>query len=598
MEGRRLAAEAARRRLIATRVLAWLPLGLVAVGWLVIGWRDAEHAMLGPIVPLVLLATAGTLASLHRPGGEGGSLALGLMVVPLVVHGYGIANAMVVAVAVTWAADWGRQRMRGRHALATSPTEPQPWFRQVLESATAAAAGTMVAGLAAVRWVDLGTTPLGGWWLLPPVLYAATWHGARRLMASGQGSAAVPTARMMATLVGMASWWLGTAVASLVLAQGWLRVAPVFVALVLLGAEAGRVAFLRGMSDGRVADFERLQHAHQRILAEISGMGGIAAQIMIECANVLPVHTFQLITNEPGGRQRSFVAAPDRNLAEGEPSPPSKPPSLPGIHRRAQWRVIEHALVLDPGDHPPEDVAGSMEGDERLGTLRLWCDPRRVDPGSEELLATLIPHMASALQRARLDREAKLDPLTELPVRRVLDSRLQQVYRRCFDAGQSMAVVLCDIDHFKNINDTYGHEAGDQALVAVARALDGARRDTDLCCRYGGEEFTVLLEATGGDRALQLAERLRAAVEAIDCRYEGERMPLRLSAGVASFPELHVKTASELLVLADEALYAAKENGRNRCLLYLGHGQFRDAGGADYQTEEPEAPVALPRIFG
>ena len=117
-----------------------------------------------------------------------------------------------------------------------------------------------------------------------------------------------------------------------------------------------------------------------------------------------------------------------------------------------------------------------------------------------------------------------------------------------------MAVIMCDIDFFKKVNDTHGHAAGDEALKLVASTLDSERRERDLCCRYGGEEFTVLLEATDGDAALRLAERLRQAVQALRFEFEGRSIPLTLSLGVAAFPELHIKTASELLLLADEAL--------------------------------------------
>ena len=144
---------------------------------------------------------------------------------------------------------------------------------------------------------------------------------------------------------------------------------------------------------------------------------------------------------------------------------------LPGVHRRAAWRILEDPLVV--------------EG-ETLAVVRLWCDPRRLESGAEELFSTLLPQMASSIHRARLDREARLDPLTGVPVRRLLDSGLQRAYRRCCEEGRSLAVTMCDIDHFKRVNDTYGHAAGDEALILVARALEEERRESDLLARYGG----------------------------------------------------------------------------------------------------------------
>src|SRR4029079_4681346 len=104
-------------------------------------------------------------------------------------------------------------------------------------------------------------------------------------------------------------------------------------------------------------------------------------------------------------------------------------------------------------------------------------------------------------------------------------------------------------------NDTYGHPVGDAALIAVAGVLREERRQTDLCCRYGGEEFVLLLDRTDGAQALGLADRIRQRIEKLDFQVEGQRVPLTLSAGVASFPGLYIKTAAELLLFADEALY-------------------------------------------
>jgi len=160
-----------------------------------------------------------------------------------------------------------------------------------------------------------------------------------------------------------------------------------------------------------------------------------------------------------------------------------------------------------------------------------------------------------------------------------------------------LALMMFDIDHFKKINDTYGHAAGDEALIQVARALDGERRESDLLARYGGEEFTVLLEHTTGAAALQLAERLRHAVEAIDLSFEDHAITLTLSTGVAAFPDLHIKTASELLLLADEALYEAKRRGRNRSLLNLGRNRYKTPRGKILAADEPASEPEVPTLF-
>ncbi len=107
----------------------------------------------------------------------------------------------------------------------------------------------------------------------------------------------------------------------------------------------------------------------------------------------------------------------------------------------------------------------------------------------------------------------------------------------------------------------------------------------------------LLLEATAGEAALLAAERLRVRVEELDFRVEGQRVPLTLSAGVACFPELYIKTAAELLLFADEALYEAKRSGRNRCLLDLGQGRYLDVEGAVHASEEAHPALEPPRIF-
>ncbi|HEY8020930.1 MAG TPA: GGDEF domain-containing protein, partial [Thermoanaerobaculia bacterium] len=308
----------------------------------------------------------------------------------------------------------------------------------------------------------------------------------------------------------------------------------------------------------------------------------VAEQIRDECRNVLPFHWFQLELLAPGRGHQSWWSGPRGRLDEGAPEPERNPPALHGIHRRSPWQILERPLSSD----------GVV-----LGRLRLWCDPRRLEVDDLKLLERLLPQMAASLHRSLLDREASEDPLTGVSVRRVLERRLQEVHARCLDEGGTMAVVLCDLDHFKRINDTHGHGAGDDALVLVAETLEAERREGDLCCRYGGEEFTLLLDRAGGERALAIAERLRERVAELEFTAGGKRVPLTLSAGVAAFPELHVKTASELLLFADGALYEAKRRGRNRCLLDLGQGRYLSPEGT-VETAEDAPPVPEPpRIF-
>jgi len=131
--------------------------------------------------------------------------------------------------------------------------------------------------------------------------------------------------------------------------------------------------------------------------------------------------------------------------------------------------------------------------------------------------------------------------------------------------GALLAVVMADIDHFKKINDTYGHQVGDEVLKATAAAMRGAIRTEDLLARYGGEEFVVVARGVDVRSAMQLAERLRIVAERNQVTAEGASIARTISAGVATLDCCGADaTVERLLGLADERLYRAKESGRNR----------------------------------
>jgi diguanylate cyclase (GGDEF)-like protein len=308
----------------------------------------------------------------------------------------------------------------------------------------------------------------------------------------------------------------------------------------------------------------------------------MVGQVLEECRNVVPFSWFQFELLQGEGGPRSWFAGPDGRIEEGLPEPADSPPALPGIHRRSSWKILGRELKGDG---------------EAIARVRFWCDPRCLEPTSVELLDSLLPQVASSVHRALLDRRAKHDALTGLADRGVLESRLEAVFAAARDEGGSMAVIMCDLDRFKRVNDTYGHTVGDRALLEVARVLEEHRRETDLCCRYGGEEFALILDQTDGETAQKVAERLRLEMQRSAFMVQDERVQLRLSAGIAAFPELFVREGKELLILADEALRVAKNRGRNRSLLHLGRGRFRQADGTIVEVgDSPSQPIA-PTLF-
>ena len=166
--------------------------------------------------------------------------------------------------------------------------------------------------------------------------------------------------------------------------------------------------------------------------------------------------------------------------------------------------------------------------------------------------------------RQSLQIQACHDPLTDLFNRRYMEEALEREVRRAERSGRSMGVVMADLDHFKRYNDTLGHEAGDRLLVALAECLRAQVRAGDIVCRYGGEEFLIILPEASLELLTQRAEELRASVarQLRDLGIEDMR-PVTMSLGVACFP-IHARDASELVCAADEALYRAKRAGRDR----------------------------------
>lgn len=164
-----------------------------------------------------------------------------------------------------------------------------------------------------------------------------------------------------------------------------------------------------------------------------------------------------------------------------------------------------------------------------------------------------------AIANERLERMARTDALTGLANRRLALERLDE----CWAEGGELAVVLMDADGFKSVNDTFGHEAGDRVLVAVARALREAIRTDDLACRLGGDEFLVICPATALEGAARLAESLRLSLTGLAVETGAGAWYGSLSLGVAVRTEA-MAGADDLLRQADERLYLAKRAGRNR----------------------------------
>jgi two-component system cell cycle response regulator len=207
--------------------------------------------------------------------------------------------------------------------------------------------------------------------------------------------------------------------------------------------------------------------------------------------------------------------------------------------------------------------------------LRRTVDTPKFDAADVQFAETVVKSGVAAIQRAhaiettradnhRLEALAQTDPLTQLVNRRALTIRLVTEMERVRRYNAPLAMLLLDLDHFKLINDTYGHLAGDDVLVAIASVLQRAVRTVDTVARYGGEEFVIVLPETGKQGAMAFAERIRDRLASH--RFSvGGRQDVRVTAsiGVATYPSTGLDSVEDLFRAADAALYRAKGSGRN-----------------------------------
>ncbi len=202
-----------------------------------------------------------------------------------------------------------------------------------------------------------------------------------------------------------------------------------------------------------------------------------------------------------------------------------------------------------------------------MGAMELYLpEMREIKESQSDLLLGVAGQAALAISHAQLyqaqEENALTDELTRLPNRRYMAQRFLQEMQRARRYHKGLAFVMIDIDHFKQVNDTFGHLQGDQVLAELAKILLASKRESDVAARYGGEEFALILHETDAEGAMILAERIRSSVE--QATFPGD-LKLTISIGVAATEDEAQFTT--LMEKADEALYEAKEGGRNRVVV-------------------------------
>ncbi|TAA43746.1 GGDEF domain-containing protein [Corallincola spongiicola] len=211
-----------------------------------------------------------------------------------------------------------------------------------------------------------------------------------------------------------------------------------------------------------------------------------------------------------------------------------------------------------------QEIASALEKRERLAEQEqslnelLMAMQNRIDTLEEDAKS----------YRSRLNEQRQqlyLDSLTQLPNRAAFNERLEIEYQRWKRYGGDLSIAVLDLDHFKNINDTYGHIAGDKTLQVIAKLLGKTVRKTDFICRFGGEEFVLILPEQTAESATQPMNKLRIAVSKLPFKFKGQNVTVTVSIGLATFNK--GENTETVFERADQALYAAKESGRNQLVI-------------------------------
>ena len=171
-----------------------------------------------------------------------------------------------------------------------------------------------------------------------------------------------------------------------------------------------------------------------------------------------------------------------------------------------------------------------------------------------------------SLFASKLQREANYDALSGIFNRRAFNLQSAQQFNKSRENDQPLSVLMCDVDFFKNVNDTYGHSTGDEVIKMVAQVMLENTRNSDLVARYGGEEFIALLPRTSKHEASIVAEKIRRSIESIEINIDNHQLRFTISIGISDLKSTD-SNIDNVILRADEALYNAKESGRNQVLM-------------------------------
>jgi diguanylate cyclase (GGDEF)-like protein len=374
-----------------------------------------------------------------------------------------------------------------------------------------------------------------------------------------------PLAVLLVALARAEAAWALTGVAAAILATAWM---------------------LRHL-DRTQSHLRTTERALSRRITELATLHAIAREIVAsrdrsrlfrilerECAKILDVTGFMVALSDTDAarlralyrRERGRPAREDsvnlvRGVAHGVWS--DKRPVRIGDISRAPEPLRDDPWIL--ADVRSVLAVPLMVEDRVIGVLGAQSRrPRAYDSGHQEVLTTVAQQAAVAIDSVRHYEMATVDSLTGLYVRDWFFRRVREEYDRARRYGGNFAVLMIDLDGFKELNDRYGHLAGDRYLEGFGGLIHDRLRSADLGCRYGGDEFCLLLPETDVEGGRAIAERLREAVSELSVEFEGRALKTTVSIGLAGFRENDPGDLRGLLTKADQALYRAKRGGRDR----------------------------------
>ncbi len=355
---------------------------------------------------------------------------------------------------------------------------------------------------------------------------------------------------------------------------------PIWAEALLLLAAVG--AGLRASSQGRRARTleERLQ-ARERgshFLGESPEPRQIVEHAYRAAADILPLSGFNLFRVDAAQTITEMWTLP-RPEAGSDARLPERVDSHELLGQRIDARaLLEFAATetdrsfapaqLLPGAEPTQRLQLPLYSGDVLVAYLTLASPQPIDEALKGEIRALLAPLTASLHASRNWEIAVTDELSGLYTRRYFETRFSEEWARHRRYGASLTVALFDLDHFKKVNDTYGHGAGDMAIRRFGGILQATVRSADLPSRYGGEEFAVLFPETSARAALGVADRVRRAIEREPFHRDGRPFRVTVSAGVADTEGLSADDRAELLVRADKALYYAKDTGRNRARIF------------------------------